>query len=366
MLKAQFLGWLFLLICLPAWSAPLPGMPAADQQPAQMEEAESATQVEVANKGLMDYWRQLNFWILQKQREFHRGLADSMEDVSDSKSWSAAWGLILLSFLYGVFHAAGPGHGKAVLTTYLMTQPEKLRRGLLLSFIAALLQGVTAILLVTLLVHLLGRLAREAFSSVVYVEMASFAVIALLGLLLLLRALKHLWQLYTATRASTPAMQQAAPARFQPLTTTTGLSPVKPTAAAGEACPSCGKVHHVAPAQVEGKNLLQTSGLLLSIGLRPCSGAVLVLVVANLLGLWWLGITAVMAMALGTSITVMVLAVLAVKTRDLAWRLLGLQGKGLSWAAVLLGALGGSILLLLGLSLMLGLATAEYHPLGIV
>ena len=402
---AFFLVAFFFLVTLPVSASPLPGLPerqAVEPTVAMEEQQEEQPAEEAAHKtktletrvqetrvqetkGLGSYWRELNFWILQKQREFHRGLAASMEEVSDQSSGSAAWGLILLSFLYGVFHAAGPGHGKAVLTTYLMTQPEKLKRGLLLSFFAALLQGVTAILLVTLLVHLLGGLAREAFSSVVYVEIASFAIIALLGLVLLLGAIKRLIRLNRNPAAS----------RFQPVSSSASFHPVSgpltlqplsaplsgslqvpaaqvpaaqvPTAAraSGEACPSCGKVHHVAPAQVEGKSFVQAAALLLSIGLRPCSGAVLVLVVANLLGLWWIGMTAVMAMALGTSITVMLLAVVAVKTRDLAWRLLGLQGRGAALLALVLAALGGSLLLALGISLMLGAAATEAHPLGI-
>lgn len=55
------------------------------------------------------------------QRELHRGLADAM-GAAKSHETTAAWTLIVLSFLYGVFHAAGPGHGKVVISTYLLTQ----------------------------------------------------------------------------------------------------------------------------------------------------------------------------------------------------------------------------------------------------
>lgn len=350
-----------LLLLLPSvnLASPLPGTPERTPEAQEQREAEPKRSAD------RNYWQQFNFWVVQKQREFHRGLSAAMEELSEQLSWQNAWALLLISFLYGVFHAAGPGHGKAVLTAYLVTQPEKLRRGLLLSFIAALLQGVTAILLVTVLVHLLGRLAREAFSSVVYVEMASFAIIALLGLGLMIAALRRLWKL-RSTPAPTPAVSYTPSSQtlkkdfisFQPVKTA-------PLSNGPEICPSCGKAHHIAPEQTEGKSLLQTSGLLLSIGLRPCSGAVLVLVVANLLGLWWIGVASVMAMAVGTSLTVMILATLAVKTRDLAYRLLGLQGRGMTWLALVLGGLGGLAILLLGISLMMSVSQAP-HPLGIV
>lgn len=338
-------------------------LPATPERPAEVHQEQDA---EEKQKKSSSYWRQINFWLLQKQRDFHRSLSGAMEELSDQNTWQNTWGLILVSFLYGVFHAAGPGHGKAVLTAYLVTQPEKLRRGLALSFIASLLQGVTAILLVTVLVHFLGRLAREAFASVVYVEMASFAVIAVLGLGLMLAALRRIWRL---GRSSLPARQEGIQAPQYKIASPQRLSSLQPLQRpqlvnAEGACAACGKVHHVSPEQAQGKSFWQTSGLLLSIGLRPCSGAVLVLVVANLLGLWWLGVASVMAMALGTSLTVMLLAILAVKTRDLAYRLLGLQGRAMSWLAVALGGLGGLLIFLLGLSLLFSINQTQ-HPLGI-
>jgi len=356
-MKYYLLCLLFLLLPSVSQASPLPGTPERTPEAQEQRETEPKRQAD------RNYWQQFNFWVVQKQREFHRGLSAAMEELSEQLTWDNAWALLLLSFLYGVFHAAGPGHGKAVLTAYLVTQPEKLRRGLFLSFIAALLQGVTAILLVTVLVHLLGRLAREAFSSVIYVEMASFAVIALLGLGLMVAALRRLWRLRCApvpAAHDTPSNQEIKKdfISFQPVKTA-------PLSNNPQVCPSCGKAHHIAPEQTEGKSLLQTSGLLLSIGLRPCSGAVLVLVVANLLGLWWIGVASVMTMAIGTSLTVMFLATLAVKTRDLAYRLLGLQGRGMTWLALVLGGLGGLAIFLLGISLLMSLSQAP-HPLGIV
>ena len=61
---------------------------------------------------------------------------------------SAVWGLLGLSFLYGIFHAAGPGHGKAVISSYLVANEETWRRGVVLSFASALLQAIVAVALV--------------------------------------------------------------------------------------------------------------------------------------------------------------------------------------------------------------------------
>ncbi|SFX40628.1 nickel/cobalt transporter [Marinospirillum alkaliphilum] len=370
MTKPLLLLWM-LLLSSSLLAAPLPGLPAAERTSTAAVERVAPSQ-EAAS--LRNQWQQLTFWILQKQREYHRALADGIEKLSEQGSWQHGWALLVLSFFYGVFHAAGPGHGKAVLTTYLLTQPEKLRRGLLLSFLAAMLQGLTAILLVTVLVHGLGRLAREAFSSVLYVEMASFALVALMGCWLIWRGarqlLNHLRQ-QPVTRVDTPLVAQTG---FTPVqqgsmhitafTPVQGGSSLMAPAASATPCPSCGKVHHVAPEQVEGKSWWEQGGLLLSIGLRPCSGAVLVLVVANLLGLWWIGVLSAMAMALGTALTVGLLATLAVQARNLAQRLSRLQGRRLFVFTALLAVLGGLFILLLGSSLLLG-SLATDHPLGL-
>lgn len=317
---------------LPAHANPAAASVSSSSTSSDLSVPTAATATTKVNS-FANSWYKLTWWILQKQREYHRALATGIEALQEQPGWRTTWVLLGLSFLYGVFHAAGPGHGKAVLTTYLLTQPEQLRRGLVLSVIAALLQGVTAIVLVTVLVQGLGWLAREAFNSVIYLERLSFGVIAVLGLLLLGRSIRQTWRLYKSTR-------------FSKLTSAT----TNPAAV----CSDCGKAHHVAPEQLEGRSWLQSASLLLSIGLRPCSGAVLVLVAANLLGLWWAGVLAVVAMSVGTAITVSALAVVAVQSRHLASKLIKLQGNSLKVVCIVATFAGGLVILLLGSSLLAG------------
>ena len=58
---------------------------------------------------------------------------------------SAVWTLLAISFAYGIFHAAGPGHGKAVISSYLVANQETARRGIVLSFASALMQALVAV-----------------------------------------------------------------------------------------------------------------------------------------------------------------------------------------------------------------------------
>ncbi|MGQ4878016.1 nickel/cobalt transporter [Billgrantia sp. LNSP4103-1] len=275
----------------------------------------------------------LSLQLLSWQRDFHRALTLAITQFSSTPSAGAWTALLGVSFGYGVFHAAGPGHGKAVLATYLLSQGGAVRRALALSFAASLLQGLVAIGLVVVLVHGLGWVTRQAMGSVAWVEQASFLMVTLLGGWLCLRALRQLRR---------PAAGQAHPAAHAHGHPPHDHDP-------SHAC--CGGHHHVDPNQAaDWRTALAT---VVSIGIRPCSGGVLLLGAATLLGQFAVGVAAVMVMALGTALTVSALALASVVARGWAERRLAKQdgmqraGRLLSWAA--LG--GGLAIMLLGISL---------------
>ena len=87
-------------------------------------------------------------WILAEQSRFYRALSGLIRAAKTDGS--ALWALMGISFIYGIFHAAGPGHGKAVISSYLVANEETWRRGIVLSFASALLQAVSAIVIVGL------------------------------------------------------------------------------------------------------------------------------------------------------------------------------------------------------------------------
>src|SRR6185437_15206558 len=125
----------------------------------------------------------LTGWILDKQAEFYRMLSGAIRAAK--ADGSAAWGLMGISFAYGVFHAAGPGHGKAVISSYLVANDETWRRGIALSFASAILQAFTAIAIVGIAAVLLNATAHAMGNTVRMVEIVSYALIVLIGLRLL-------------------------------------------------------------------------------------------------------------------------------------------------------------------------------------
>src|SRR5882762_3727709 len=119
-------------------------------------------------------------WLFAKQAEFYRQFSGLIRAAKTDGS--AAWSLMGLSFLYGIFHAAGPGHGKAVISSYLVANEETWRRGVILSFASALLQALVAVALVGIAAALLNATAATMNSAVNVIETVSYGLIILIGL----------------------------------------------------------------------------------------------------------------------------------------------------------------------------------------
>lgn len=283
--------------------------------------------------------------ILTEQRQFHRKLATALSDIRNEGAATAAWTLIVTSFLYGVFHAAGPGHGKVILTTYLATHRQRMLRGILLSAAAAAVQGVVAIVLVFSLTFLAGWAARDTQSAVRWAEQFSFALVAAMGGYLLFRAARSLWRSYVR-----PAHAASAGVHDH---------------AHNHDHDHCGHAHMPSPDQMASAQDMRTMlGIVLSIGIRPCSGAVLVLAVSNVFGIPWSGIAAVFAMSLGTAIAVATLALVVLSARHLVTRVIDTEGPGIAIAGQIVAFLGGAVILVLGVTLLIG-SFAPAHPLGL-
>ncbi len=293
-------------------------------------------------------WTAVVAGIAQLQQDFHRELIDALRALSESASVSAAWALIVASFLYGVFHAAGPGHGKAVISTYLLATDQDLRRGIALSAASSLFQGVVAVALVYGLIALAGWLPRDTTTAVSWSERASYALVVLLGMFLAWRGVRALIR-----RARARASARDA-----------GYGDASHDHGAHDHG-ACGHVHGPSVTELRrASSLREMAGIVLSVGLRPCTGAVLVLVFARAADLAWAGLAAVAAMSVGTALTVSALAVAAVKARSLVVSY-G-DHRSSAWAAVLdaVAIIGGAILVLLGISL-LKTSLLPAHPLGL-
>ena len=306
-------------------------------------------------------------WINARQQEFYRALAGAMKAMrqDDSKLWV----LIGLSFLYGIFHAAGPGHGKAVISSYMVANEVALRRGILLSFISAFLQAATAIAVMLLAYFVLRGTAVSMTDAAWFLEIASYVFVTAFGAWLLWKkARPPVARLFGAVPAYSLSAAQAGPLRAGAPDARRGMARARlnhPDAspagafacghdhAAGTMCADCGHSHMPDPATLSGERFDWRTAwsAMAAVGIRPCSGALIVLSFAFLNGLWMGGILSVLAMSVGTAITVALLATLAVTAKDWAVFLAGSGRLGNRvHTAIEIG--GAALVFLFGLTLL--------------
>ncbi len=246
-------------------------------------------------------------WINTQQREFYRAMTGALKSMRDDGG--AAWLLIGLSFAYGVFHAAGPGHGKAVISSYMIANEVALRRGIVLSFISSFLQAATALMVVGGAFLVLRGTSVSMNDAAWFMEVASFALITAFGAWLLWQ--KAFRPLFAASPQ--PALAHAGHAHHH--------DHAHHDHAHDEVCETCGHSHAPDPSLLQDKFDWRTAwSAIVAVGMRPCSGALIVLTFALLNGLYLGGVLSVLAMALGTAITVSALATLAVTAKNTAMK----------------------------------------------
>jgi nickel/cobalt transporter (NicO) family protein len=259
--------------------------------------------------------------ILSWQSSFYREMTAALKALRDDGT--ALYALLGVGFAYGVFHAAGPGHGKAVIAAWIIADDRSLKRGLGLSLAAALLQAIVAITLVLVLTIALKATAATMGQATRLVELASFAAVGVVGLAVL-------WRKAGALAAVSGA----------------GIPDL-----------SCDHVHLPGPEMLDRLGSWRAmAGVVLAAGLRPCSGALIILVFALANGLLWAGIAATFAMALGTALTTGALAAFAVLFKRAALSLAGGRGgMGSITALLVLECLAAAFVAVLGLMLLSGL-----------
>jgi nickel/cobalt exporter len=252
-------------------------------------------------------------WIFAKQAEFYRMFSSSLRAVKTDNT--AVAGLFGISFLYGVFHAAGPGHGKAVISSYLFANNETWRRGVVLSFASAFIQALVAIVLVGIASIILGATARKMGDAVRIIEIVSYALIIAIGLQLLWRK----------GRAFMAALHGEADHHEHDHHDHDHSEHDH-----HHHDEHCGHAHSPEPADLAGPGGWKRGiAAVFAVGLRPCSGAIIVLVFALAQGIFWAGVGSALLMGLGTAITVAVIATVAVGARGFAGRIAQSdKGKG--------------------------------------
>jgi nickel/cobalt transporter (NicO) family protein len=233
-------------------------------------------------------------WVMDSQRAVQGWLAGAIRALRAGQA--GAWAAFLgLCFAYGVLHAAGPGHGKLVIGGYGAARRITARKLALLALVSSMAQAAVAVMAVYAIVAALG-LSRQVAGEVVdgIIAPLGSAAIAALGLYLIWRGARGVL-----------AQQRAY---VHP--------PHTPHDSHGDAC-GCGHAHAPSAAQVQAASTArEMAALVAGIALRPCTGAVFVLILTWQLGLALAGIAGAFAMGFGTALFTAGAALMAVYLRD--------------------------------------------------
>lgn len=273
---------------------------------------------------LWQAWPQVMMKSIIWQREVNQQMSGLLKAVAENPT-KAGGSLLAFSFIYGVLHALGPGHGKIVIATWLATHPSKLKSSIGLTLASSLLQGSVAIALVVVVLSLLQLPARQLHMSSFWLEKGSYALVGVLGLILCWRALKKLRALLRK-----PTFKSFTPHHVH-----------------DEHC-GCGHQHLPTQEQLQnGDDWRARLMIVLSMGMRPCSGAIMVLLFSKVIGVFGWGMLSALAMAAGTSLTISSLALLVHSFRQLAVKLSGnktpVLWRQVGWTTL---ALAGGVILL--------------------
>ena len=312
------------------------GAPSSAQQAPAFASPSAAQQSPGAFSGIFR-------WVLRTQQSMQRELATGVKSLKGDNAMAGAVMLAALSFLYGVVHAVGPGHGKMVISSYVVANEQTVRRGVIISFIAAGLQALTAVALVGILAFALNASGLQINAWSNQLEMVSYALIALVGAWLLGTQSIAIFRRWQGSRAAAAHASHAGDDHAH------GehdhhhhRGHAHHDHEEGEACR-----HIVDARELAGPfSWRKVLAVVFSVGIRPCTGAILVLIFALTQGVFWAGVAATFAMAIGTAITVAVLATLALGSRELALKLGGRSGA-FADAVWTICTLGGSALILL-------------------
>jgi ABC-type nickel/cobalt efflux system permease component RcnA len=374
------LGWLAMVALTPAFASPGGGAATvlAQVSPDRALTAGRPPQgaAPVAEPGM---FAGVYNWLLTQQQRLNRELATAVKDLKEAGSVTATLVLGFIGFSYGVLHAAGPGHGKAIISSYVLANRETVRRGIMLSFLSAFIQALSAIVLVGILFIILNKTSMEMSAAERWIETVSWAFVAAVGAWLLVGQVRQILArrsrasaAKTHTHIRTPAAAAHGHAPGHAHVHAHDHAHVHPhdcgcdhhhheahththSDHAHDHDDCCGHAHMPDPSQLQGDLTWgKALAIAFSVGIRPCTGAILVLVFALSQGLLWAGVFATFAMAIGTAITVSLLAALAVGSRDLAARF---GGEGSGWATLVAdsaGLIGASLVLLMGAVFFVG------------
>ncbi|MBD1575213.1 nickel/cobalt transporter [Vibrio sp. S11_S32] len=302
---------------------------------------------------LYQIWPYLLVQSMHWQKEINDVLANLLIE-SKSNNLHAILYFSGLSFAYGILHSLGPGHGKVIVTTYLSTHPTKVKTSLWLTVTASITQALVAICLVTTLLWVFNASMREVNNKSFYFMDASSLIMALLGILMIYNGVKNFVKARKNREPAGLSIQKMTPITdaahsMQPLTSSLNLQSYDTNHQHDANC-GCGHQHFVAADDINNaNNFKQYLLIILGIGMRPCTGAIMVLLFSHVMGLYWLGVLSSFLMGIGTALTISAIALLTLSGKKIIQIYQGSSRFNMQYVSLIGKTVAGLLLIIIGL-----------------
>ncbi|UAB72945.1 nickel/cobalt transporter [Vibrio sp. SCSIO 43132] len=230
---------------------------------------------------LWQSWPTLLLKSIQLQRDFNGQLSDLLYDIQEEHQ-GALLSFSIISFIYGILHSLGPGHGKVVVSTYLVAKPTQVKTSLIITIVSSFVQALVAIGLVSILLWVYKASMRDIHSKAESVMMVSYFCVLLFGLVMIVRSIRKIRNPSQCCHGHEPKF---------------------------------------------ANDWKEVVGLILTIGLRPCTGAIMILLFANMVGVYWVGVLSALLMAAGTCLTTSTIAMLTLGGKKVTTNLFSRKHK---------------------------------------
>jgi ABC-type nickel/cobalt efflux system permease component RcnA len=241
------------------------------------------------------------------QHKINQKITELSKQIKEKKSPKPILIILFVTFIYGMVHALGPGHGKTVTFSYFLSERAEVKKGIMVGTIIGFLHAGSALILVLILYFIIQQSFLRPIEDLSrIIKLISYALITAIGLFLLLKATIALWR----------KEKNAGKSTYEKSVTTKGIIPFA-----------------------------------IAVGIIPCTGAVIVLLFSISMGILGIGIISTLCMALGMATTISLVGVLTILAKKGVTKFIINRTKVSSILQTALSIIGALLLTLLGILL---------------
>ena len=245
---------------------------------------------------MIEYYSKFMQWLIALQYEINSYISSTIRSLNDENSFSVSLLILGIAFLYGLVHAIGPGHGKALVALYFTSNKSNYKKAFKMGYLISIIHAISALIFTFSIFFIIKRMFRQNFNELSHITMLISAVmIMLVGLYLIYEAYKDK-----------------------------------------------GKIEK--KLKTKNKNELAVA---FSAGVVPCPGVMTIVLFNIVLGNYILGIMSAIAMSIGMGLTISLAGIFSIAINKKSTTLLDKK-------TYILEMLGGFLILLLGSFLLLG------------